>query len=105
MGFLGTILFTIGVLIIDGSRETARRAFLWVRAKRPLSPRLWLGSDESGYRFLFLGLGILFMVAGGALILSSLLIDVGFLVEAPDFSPGSTALFAVRKAPANRIGL
>jgi hypothetical protein len=73
MGFLGTILLSIGILIIDCFRETGQRAFLWIRAKRPFFPRLWLGPDERGYQFLFLGVGIFFGVAGGVLIVTSIL--------------------------------
>jgi len=73
MGFVGIILVMIGIRIIQTFRATGRRAFLWVRARRPFTPRLWLGPDERGFQFLFLGVGILFGVAGSVLAVASIL--------------------------------
>ena len=68
--FLGGFLLAIGTLNGLFYKRTGRTFFARTQSSRPLVAEFWASSGERGVQFFFLGIGVIFVVAGCLLIIA-----------------------------------
>jgi hypothetical protein len=60
----GLFFLAIGLVNIIACKTTARRVFSWAISSRPFIARVWLVGGTKGLEILYLGIGVIFAVAG-----------------------------------------
>jgi hypothetical protein len=67
--FFGGFFLAIGITNVLFYKTTGRKFFAKTQASPPFVARVWASSGEKGVQVLFLGIGIIFAVAGCVVII------------------------------------
>jgi hypothetical protein len=67
--FFGGFFIAIGIANVLFYKTTGRKFFAKMQASPPFVARVWARGGENGVQVLFLGIGIVFAVAGGVVII------------------------------------
>jgi len=67
--FFGGFFLAIGIANVLFYKTTGRKIFAKTQASRPFVARVWARGGENGAQVLFLGIGIVFAVAGCVVII------------------------------------